>query len=114
MSLDKSALDSYREFMGEDAPAFIAEIISSFMDSAPKLVATLEHALPNSDQEAFIRAAHTLKSTSATIGATLLAALAAEMEIFGKTDEWKNLSGKLDEVKEELQRVIETLRSQEG
>lgn len=109
MSLDPSALDSYREFMGEDAQAFIAEIIQSFLEAGPRLLQTAEQMLQSGDQEAFVRAVHTLKSNSATVGATLLASLAAEMEREGKTDHWHSLGGKLAEAKQELARVIELL-----
>ena len=77
MIIDSSALDSYRDFMGEEADAFIAEVIGSFLDSGPKLVSNLEEAWESNNQEALVRAAHMLKSNSATLGATLLADLAA-------------------------------------
>jgi len=109
MSLDPSALDSYREFMGEDAQAFIAVIISTFVESAPTLLANAEQAMGTGDQDTFVRAMHSLKSNSATLGATLLASLAAEMEREGRTDHWNSLGGKLAEAKEELVRVIEML-----
>jgi len=111
MSLDPSTLDSYREFMGEDAQAFIAEIIATFIEGAPTLLSNAEQAMETGDQETFVRAVHSLKSNSATMGATLLASLAAEMEREGKTDNWKGLSGKLAEAKQELARVIEMLAS---
>ncbi|MFZ5819135.1 MAG: Hpt domain-containing protein [Chloroflexota bacterium] len=109
MSLDPSALDSYREFMGEDAQAFIAEITATFIESAPTLIFNAEQAMGAGDQETFVRAMHSLKSNSATMGAALLASLAAEMEREGKTDHWNSLGGKLAEAKQELARVIELL-----
>ncbi|MFZ5910505.1 MAG: Hpt domain-containing protein [Chloroflexota bacterium] len=109
MSLDPSALDSYREFMGEDAQAFIAEIIGSFVENAPTLLASAEQAMATGNQDTFVRAVHTLKSNSASLGATLLASLAAEMEQEGKAGNMKDMGGKLTQAKEELARVIEML-----
>jgi len=99
MSLDPSALDSYREFMGEEAQAFIAEIVGSFIENAPTLLSNAEQAMGTGDQETFVRAVHTLKSNSASLGATLLASLAAEMEQEGKAGNMKDMGGKLAEAK---------------
>ncbi|GAB4505082.1 MAG: hypothetical protein Fur0043_20770 [Anaerolineales bacterium] len=111
MTLDPSALDSYREFMGEDAEAFIADIIQSFLEAGPQLVQTAEQALQAGEQEAFVRAVHTLKSNSATLGATQLSALAAEMERKGKSEGLVGLESGLIEAKAELVRVIEALKN---
>lgn len=113
MTLDPSALDSYREFMGEDAQVFIDEIIQSFLEAGPQLVKTAEQALQDGQQEAFVRAVHTLKSNSATLGATQLSALAAEMERKGKSEGLAGLESSLAEAKAELMRVIEALKSQQ-
>ncbi len=111
MTLDPSALDSYREFMGEDAQAFIAEIIQSFLEAGPQLIQTAEQALQAGQQETFVRAVHTLKSNSATLGATQLAALAAEMERKGKSEGLAGLETSLAEAKAELMRVLEALKN---
>lgn len=54
MSIDSSALDSYRDFMGEDADSFIAEVVSSFIESAPQLVTAMEKAIAEEDPKAFV------------------------------------------------------------
>lgn len=110
MSFDPSALDAYRAFMGEEAQAFIAEIIQTFIENAPKLVASAEEAAQAGDQETFVRAAHTLKSNSATLGAPVLASLAAELERDGKDGDLNSLNQKLEEAKKELARVIEAIK----
>ncbi len=77
MSLDLSILNSYRDFMGEDADSFIGDIIRSYLNDAPKLLDTLKETIASGDTARFVRSAHTLKSNSATLGATQLASLAA-------------------------------------
>ncbi len=110
MSIDPTALESYQEFMGEEAETFINDIVSSYRENAPKLIGAIEEALSSEDQAAFTRAAHTLKSNSATIGATDLAQLSADMEQNGKVGE---LSGGMEEkilqLKKELQSVLDEL-----
>lgn len=110
MSLDLSILNSYREFMGEDANAFIQDILDTFLSNAPQLVTTLEESLANDNVDAFVRAVHTLKSNSATVGATALAAVCAEIEHAGKSGNIQGLSGKVSQVKDELAQVMTLLK----
>ena len=84
MTIDTSVLDSYRDFMEEDAEDFIKEILSEFYTNAHELLKTLAEVPTEATIEDFVRAAHTLKSTSATVGATELSALAASLEESGK------------------------------
>lgn len=109
MSIDPSALDSYRDFMGEEADAFIADIVNTFLESAPDLFATMEKALAANDQDEFVRAAHTLKSNSATVGATVLAKLSGELEQQGKEGNLPSLSDKMVAIKTEFPAVITAL-----
>jgi HPt (histidine-containing phosphotransfer) domain-containing protein len=110
MSIDPAALDSYREFMGEEADAFIDDIVSSYRDNAPKLMDAIAGSLPANDFETFTRAAHTLKSNSATIGATALTQLSAEMENLGKTEDAKALEEYVTKARLVLQSVLEELK----
>jgi PAS domain S-box-containing protein len=59
---------------------FVAELIDTFRADAGELIATLRRALGATDLDAFRRAAHSLKSTSESLGAGPLAALARELE----------------------------------
>ena len=60
--------------------AFVAELIDTFGEDARELIGTLRRALAETDVDTFRRAAHSLKSTGETVGATGLAALARELE----------------------------------
>ena len=110
MSIDPSALEPYREIMGEDADAFIAEIVGMFIENAPKLIEQMEQSLTANDNKTFIRSAHTLKSNSATVGATALSKLAETLEQEGKQEDLQALLGALNETKAELNLVIDDLK----
>jgi HPt (histidine-containing phosphotransfer) domain-containing protein len=110
MRIDPAALDSYREFMGEEADTFIADIVSSYCDNAPKLMDAITGALPANDLETFTRAAHTLKSNSATVGATALTQISAEMESLGKAGDAKTLGDYVTKAKLELHSVLDELK----
>jgi HPt (histidine-containing phosphotransfer) domain-containing protein len=87
MTIDTSVLDSYRDFMEEDADEFIRDVLNEFYTNAEELLVTLNTPPTQSSLEEFVRAAHTLKSTSATVGATQLSKTAAEIEAKGKAGE---------------------------
>jgi HPt (histidine-containing phosphotransfer) domain-containing protein len=106
MSVDPTALEPYREVMGEEADAFIAEIIGMFMANAPKLIEQMQQNIAINDNMTFIRNAHTLKSNSATVGAMALSKLLASLEQRGEQADLQSLAGLLNEARAELELVI--------
>lgn len=62
---------------------FVAELVGTFLEEAPGMLADLRSARAANDSEQFRRAAHSLKSNSQTFGATALGALAREIELRG-------------------------------
>jgi CheY-like chemotaxis protein/HPt (histidine-containing phosphotransfer) domain-containing protein len=64
--LDRAALDSLRELGGDE---FVAEVIDTFLADAPVLLETLRTSLREGDADELRRAAHSLKSNGATLGA---------------------------------------------
>lgn len=80
MVIDPSALEAYREVMGEDADSFIADVMQTYLNSSIQLLAQLDETFVSGDVPTFHRAAHTLKSSSATVGAMTVAGLAATLE----------------------------------
>jgi HPt (histidine-containing phosphotransfer) domain-containing protein len=73
-------LDELRELGGTDDPGLIAELIEIFLIDAPLRLQEISQALDRGDLKIVERAAHTLKSSSANIGATGLSKLCTEME----------------------------------
>jgi HPt (histidine-containing phosphotransfer) domain-containing protein len=110
MTLDPSALNNYREFMGDEADAFIVDIIETFLENAPRLFGQMETSMASADSQGFVRAAHTLKSNSATVGATLLASLAAELESRGKSETLTDLAEQVRLAREEFALVKSLLQ----
>jgi HPt (histidine-containing phosphotransfer) domain-containing protein len=78
--------------------AFIAELIDTFVEDARGLIASIRRAMAGADRDAFRRAAHSLKSTSESLGATDLANLARDHENIGR-------SGVLAEVGDRIERL---------
>ena len=73
--LDPTAMERLLGMSGGDR-GFVAELIDEYLSDAPGLIGHLRYATGDE----LIRAAHTLKSTSATFGAARLAAICSDLE----------------------------------
>lgn len=78
--VDMKVIESLRELGGDDDPGLVTELIALFLDDAPKRLAEIETALATGDSKLLERAAHTLKSSAANVGAAGLSKLCGEME----------------------------------
>jgi HPt (histidine-containing phosphotransfer) domain-containing protein len=81
--LDQSVLDELRESVGDD-DAFIADLVATYIGEGRDHLAAMEAAAAAGDAAAIVRPAHTLKSSSAALGALRLAAIAREIEMAGR------------------------------
>jgi HPt (histidine-containing phosphotransfer) domain-containing protein len=111
-ALDADAIDRLREAADGDE-AFLHELVEEYLTEAPDQLATIERAVGSGATEEALRAAHTLKSTSATFGATALADLAREMEGLAREGRLDSLEGLAGQARTELGRVSALLRELE-
>jgi HPt (histidine-containing phosphotransfer) domain-containing protein len=65
--------------------AFVVELINAYLADGPAQVDAIEAAVAADDAGALVRPAHTLKSSSATVGAQRLAAASRELEMAGRS-----------------------------
>ncbi len=96
--LDPAALQRLRGTLGKQADAMLPGLIDSFFKDAPKLIADAQRSWEQGQATDLRRAAHTLKSGSATFGAMALSALARELE-------YKARDGALEGADELLTRI---------
>ena len=111
MTIDPSALDGYRQAMGDEADAFIADVIAAYLENSPKLLADIESALQQKDAPTFTRAAHTLKSSSALLGAMAVSKLALELEMLGKSAPLAGAQEKVLQIKQEYEKASAALKA---
>ncbi|CUH45844.1 Hpt domain-containing protein [Ruegeria atlantica] len=74
-------LDIFAELKDATGDEFAAELVNTFLDEAPGMIAELKAAADASDLEGYRRAAHSIKSNANTFGATRLAELARKIEL---------------------------------
>jgi len=81
VSLDRHALDAIRGLQNDSAPDLLARVVHVYFESAPSLIERLRTGLAAHDTEAVRVAAHSLKSSSANLGATVLADMCKQLEL---------------------------------
>ena len=102
----KKWIDEY----GED---FLVELIDVYLNDTPNRLRQLRQAFDGDDTANFVREAHTLKSSSANLGAMGLSALAKEMEFAGRNGEIEKMATELNHLEEafaQVKAVLETVR----
>jgi len=93
--LDGTTLEQLRATTDSD---FLVEMIDVFLSDTPQLIEDLHQSLAGGNAEVLRRAAHSLKSNSATLGAMTLAALCATLEEEAR-------AGTLDGAPERVRRI---------
>lgn len=78
--IDTKVLQSFREMVNNNTETVVAEMIDCYLEDAPKLIQAIATAIAQGDTTTLRRAAHTLKSSSATLGAKNLARICKELE----------------------------------
>ena len=71
MTIDHAVLDSLLEVTGGDVE-FVESLIATYLGDSPTLIAALRQAAATDDIAAVVLPAHSLASTSLTMGATEL------------------------------------------
>jgi two-component system, sensor histidine kinase len=82
--LDVSVLSELTDSVGGDRE-FVVELIRTFLADATEQLEAIDVAAAAGDAEALVRPAHTLKSSSATLGATRLAATSRAVEMAARS-----------------------------
>ncbi len=82
--LDEATLSEVRESVEGDT-AFVGELITAYLADGTAHLAAIEAAVAAGDAAALVRPAHTLKSSSATVGAMRLSARARRLEEAGRS-----------------------------
>ncbi len=104
--IDANTFEELKQMSGDD---FTNELIDTFLEDAPKMIAEIRSSLAAGNAEAFRRAAHSLKSNAATFGATQLAALARELEMLGKENKLHETGNRLERLEDAYASVREEL-----
>ncbi len=108
-SLDLGAIDQLRDVADGDEK-FLGEIVYDYLTDAPGQLDMIDRAVASGATDEALRAAHTLKSTSATFGARTLEGLAREIEGLARAGRLLEVVSLSRQAREELGSVTVQLR----
>jgi len=112
--LDMQVIEELRELGGEDEPGLLREIIGMFLDDAPLRIREIEQALLNGDIKLLERAAHSLKSASANVGAMQLSSVCRRIEEIARHSKSDGIAELIPESNQAWNEAADALRSLQG
>jgi CheY-like chemotaxis protein len=112
--LDRDLVASLKEMGGADDPELFQELVDLFLRETPRLMADLDRAFAAGDLKAVERAAHSLKSSSANLGAVELSNLFREIEMAGRRADRAAVAPLALRAPEAFQRAEGALRAERG
>ena len=101
---------TFAELQATTGADFVVELVDTFAEEAPQMLAEMRSALADAAAERFRRAAHSLKSNSSTFGAVRLAEMARALELGGLPDVSAG-AAPLDAVAAELDSALAALKA---
>ena len=107
--INQHALDNIRALSANGGEALVQRVIHAYVDDAPQHLRTLRDAIRALNTNTMRSAAHSLKSSSANVGADTLAQLCKEMEALGRSASTEGASGILIDMEQEFQVVRHSL-----
>ncbi len=90
---------------------FVKDLAATFLDDTPTQIREMRQSLQNREMEIFVRAAHSLKSTSANFGALGLSERAKDLEHQGRSGDLDGIWERLDSLVKEYERVEAELKA---
>ena len=115
LSLDHSALDQIRMLEGPGREGLLKKVVGLYLSDSQKLVEKIQASAGTGDAEALRRAAHTLKSSSANVGARAVYEVCRRIEeetASGNppplgSPEFERLEDEYRSVRQELQAILD-------
>jgi signal transduction histidine kinase/CheY-like chemotaxis protein/HPt (histidine-containing phosphotransfer) domain-containing protein len=100
-AIDQSVVRDLIEVMGDE----FSDLVAVYLEDSPKSLTILDDAIARNDAMALVGPAHSLKSTSANLGATHLSEFAKRIEHGSRQGNLRNPAHAVAQLKAEFQRV---------
>jgi len=111
--LDRSVLDELRTLQEEGEPDIVTELIDLYLQEAPARLDAIRAAVSHRDASELVRAAHSLKGSSANLGAGPVSTVCGELERCGRenqVDETPALLQRLEDAFGHLRSALQSER----
>lgn len=109
--IDWSVLDDLKELQMPGRPDIRRTLMQTYLESIPALMANARAAIVSSDGKALRNSAHSMKSSSLSIGAVLFGKTCAELEQLGKSNTLEDTPAILNRAENELDVTFAALRN---
>ena len=106
--LDMEALTELRQIGAHD-PALVKTVIELFLSDMPEQITAMRVALAAGDVQSLRIASHTLKSTSASVGARRLSSVSREIEMLTRENRLEEVPVLLAQIEQEQAAVVDAL-----
>lgn len=110
--LDQAALTGIRGLQREGRPDILARLIRLYFENSPKLMQGIKEACATGDPAKLRSAAHTLKSSSASLGAEALAAICKDLEDMGRINNTERAASTMSVLELEYAEVCRALAAE--
>jgi len=107
--IDPQAIENLRSLNPGDNDEFLREITNIFLEDTPLRIAELEQSHATGDVAKFTRAAHSIKGSSANLGAMALRSVAERLENQARSDGVASGAHFIAEIKMEFGRAQDEL-----
>jgi CheY-like chemotaxis protein len=114
VTLDHSAIEAVRQLDPDGQDRLLSRLIALYRDDSSQLLADLDSAMKTGDAEGVARAAHTLKSSSANLGATNVAAIARQIEHAARGGDLTELPSSFTKLRAQRTVALSELEALEG
>ncbi|MBL0699751.1 MAG: response regulator [Desulfosarcina sp.] len=110
--LEKEALAKIRALQREGVPDILNKVIGLYLESSPDLIQSIKESVRQGNSSLLHEAAHSLKSSSANLGAMRMAAICKELENMGRNARSADATSLINAVATEYKQVTNALQQE--
>ena len=107
--IDRSVLETIASLQPSGSENILKKVISLYLDTSPTLMKSVHDAVEGTDYDALRQAAHTLKSSSAHLGALAFSEMCKDLERMGRDRTLEGAKDRLSALEHEYKRVRDAL-----
>lgn len=112
--IDQDVLDKIRTLERNGAPNLVSRLVGLYLKGTPPLIEQMRKACAEGDAAALRMAAHTLKSSSANVGAMKLHDLCKDLEDRARDQQIEGASERIGQVEQEFSAARTVLERELG
>ena len=103
--LDSKVLQTFLMTMGTNGTELLNQLIDTYLQESPRFIDAIEQAVTQADAAALDISAHSLKSSSAALGAIRFSQLCKDLEAMGREGQIDGSAALVEQLKAEYARV---------